>query len=118
MRHRVRRVLPITGDVLVQTGATVKAREVVARTFMPGDVTPLNLANQMSLSPGEVAGAMLKRVGDSVEKGEVLARSKGMFGFFKSECVSPASGTIESISDVTGQIMIRAPHSRSRSLLT
>ncbi len=107
MRHRVRRVLPISGDVLVQPGAMVKARDVVARTYMPGDVTPVNLANQMSLSPGEVASAMLKRVGEAVVKGEPLARSKGMFGFFKTEFAAPASGSIESISDVTGQVMIR-----------
>ncbi|HVJ68628.1 MAG TPA: hypothetical protein VM510_11615 [Caulifigura sp.] len=107
MRHRVRRVLPISGDVLVQKGATVKARDVVARTFMPGDITPVNIANQMSLSPSEVGGVMLKRVGDQVAKGEILARSKGMFGLFKTEFASPASGTIESISDVTGQLMIR-----------
>jgi hypothetical protein len=107
MRHRVRRVLPISGDVLVAEGAKVQARDVVARTFMPGDVTPVNLANQMSLSPGEVAGAMLKKVGEPVTKGETLARSKGMFGFFKTEFAAPTSGTIESISDVTGQVMIR-----------
>lgn len=107
MRHRVRRVLPISGDVLVAVGAKVKARDVVARTFMPGDVTPINLANQMSLSPGEVAGAMLKKPGETVAKGEVLARSKGMFGFFKNEFASPSVGTIESISDVTGQVMLR-----------
>ena len=107
MRHRVRRVLPISGDVLVAEGAKVQARDVVARTFMPGDVTPVNLANQMSRSPGEVAGAMLKKVGEPVTKGETLARSKGMFGFFKTEFAAPTSGTIESISDVTGQVMIR-----------
>ncbi len=107
MRHRVRRVLPISGDVLVVRGAIVKARDVVARTYMPGDVTPVNVASQMSLSPGEMAGAMLKRIGDSVAKGETLARAKGMFGFFKTEFSSPAAGTIESISDVTGQVMLR-----------
>jgi len=107
MRHRVRRVLPISGDVLVSVGSQVKARDVVARTYMPGDVTPVNLANQMSLSPSEVAGAMLKKVGDPVAKGETLARSKGMFGFFKTEFAAPTAGTIESISDVTGQLMIR-----------
>jgi len=107
MRLRVRRVLPISGEVLVSSGEKVEARQVVARTFMPGDVTPVNIANQMSLSPSEVAGAMLKNVGDPVTKGEVLARSKGMFGFFKTEFAAPTSGTIESISDVTGQVMIR-----------
>jgi hypothetical protein len=109
MRHRVRRVLPIAGKVLATVGQRVQARDVVARTDMPGDVTPVNLANQMSLSPSELPGVMLKRVGETVSKGEPLARSRGLFGFFKAEVPSPASGTIESISDVTGQVMIRGP---------
>ena len=41
VRHRVRRVLPIVGEVLVKTGDRVSAEQVVAETFMPGDITPL-----------------------------------------------------------------------------
>ena len=40
--HRVRRILPIKGDVLVNLGDTVDAEQVVAQTFMPGDVEPVN----------------------------------------------------------------------------
>ena len=42
--HRVRRQLPIPGDVLVKVGDRVDAQDVVAQTHMPGDVTPLNIA--------------------------------------------------------------------------
>jgi hypothetical protein len=103
----VRRVLPIPGDVLVKAGDRVNAQTVVARTYMPGDITPVNLANQLSLGPAEAPGALLKKEGERIEKGEPLARTKGLFGFFQSEFASPAGGTIESISSVTGQLMIR-----------
>ena len=43
-RYRARRVLPIAGEVLVTVGDTVQARDVVARTELPGDITPINLA--------------------------------------------------------------------------
>ena len=70
IRHRVRRVLPITGDVLVEVGARVNAQDVVARTHMPGDITPINLANKLSMPPSDVPECMLKVKGDRVEVGE------------------------------------------------
>ncbi len=107
MRYRCRRILPIPGDVLVETGTTVEAQQVVAQTFMPGDITPLNMANLLSLPPADVVECMLKQEGDTVEVGDALARTKGIFGFFKSEYRSKVAGTIESISGVTGQLIIR-----------
>lgn len=106
--HRCRRLLPIPGEVLRQLGESVSARDVVAQTFMPGDVTPLNLANQMSLAPADVPGSMLKREGERIEVGEPLARTKGLFGMFQSDYRSKVAGTVESISHVTGQVLIRA----------
>ena len=106
-RHRVRRVLPIHGSVLKQVGDCVAATDVVAETFMPGDVHPLNVANILSLPPSDVPECMLKSVGDTVAVGDTLAETKGMFGWFKSSCDSRAAGTIETISDVTGQVIVR-----------
>lgn len=107
IRHRVRRLLPISGDVLVQSGDRVNARDIVAQTFMPGEVTPLNLANALNMPAADVVASMLKQEGDRVEVGDVLARTPGIFGLFKSEYKSKAAGTIESISPVTGQVIIR-----------
>ncbi len=107
VRHRARRVLPIPGEVLVSMGDRVAARDVVARTFMPGDVTPLNLANQLSLAPADVPACMLKQQGDRVAVGDVLARTRGIFGLFKTEYAAKSAGTIESISATTGQVILR-----------
>lgn len=106
-RYRTRRVLPLEGDVLVQAGQSVAARDVVARADLPGDVTPLNLANLLSLPPGDVPRAMLKQPGERVEVGDVLARTAGIFGFFKSEYTAKSAGAIESVSPVTGQVLLR-----------
>jgi hypothetical protein len=105
--HRVRRVLPIPGEVLAKVGDAVTARQVVARTFMPGDITPVNMANLLSVPPGDVPECMLKKEGDRVEVGDPLAQTKGLFGMFKSVQKSPAAGTIETVSGVTGQVIIR-----------
>ena len=105
--HRSRRLLPIPGDVKIEAGATVSASDVVAETFMEGDVTPMNIANRLGCSPADVPELMIKPEGSSVTKGESIARSKGIFGMFKSEVAAEADGTIESISASTGQLMIR-----------
>lgn len=105
--HRVRRVLPIAGEVLVKAGATVAARDVVARAAMPGDLTPMNVASLLSAQPADVPGFMLKKEGERVEQDETIARTRGIFGMFKAECRAKASGVIESISGTTGQVIIR-----------
>jgi hypothetical protein len=105
--HRVRRVLPISGDVLVAAGDAVAARDVVAQTFVPGDITPLNLSKLLSLQPADVPACMLMSEGEEVRVGDVLARTKGIFGRFKQDYVSTVAGTLESISGVTGLVIVR-----------
>jgi len=105
--HRARRLLPISGEVRVSVGDMVVASDVVAETFMDGDITPMNMANRLSCPAGDVASLMLKQIGESVEQGAPIARSKGIFGAFKTEVVSDATGTIEQVSSVTGQLMLR-----------
>lgn len=105
--YRARRVLPVPGEVLVKAGQAVTARDVVARAFIPGDVTPLNIAHMLSVSPGDVPGLMLKKEGDAVQLEEPLARTKGFFGLFQAQATAKVAGTIESISHVTGQVLIR-----------
>ena len=106
-RHRVRRLLPIPGEVLVRVGDRVEAQQIVAQTFVPGPVTPVNIAKMLSMPAVDVPSCMQKQVGDQVAIGDILARSKGIFGRFRQEYASSASGTIESISEVTGQIIVR-----------
>ena len=106
-RHRVRRILPIHGEVLKSIGNRVEAPDVVAETFMPGNITPVNVANMLSMPPADVPECMLLSEGDEVEEGTVLAQTKGIFGMFKSTCASRVSGTIETVSNVTGQVIIR-----------
>lgn len=106
-RYRTQRLLPMRGNVLKRTGEHVGAEDVVARSDQPGNVTPLNLANALGVSPADVPRVLFKREGDSVREGELIARTNGIFGLLKSSYHSPVSGTIESISHVTGQVIVR-----------
>ncbi|MFW5782090.1 MAG: hypothetical protein ACOCWO_02230 [Candidatus Muiribacteriaceae bacterium] len=101
------RRLPLKGDILVKEGDKVKSDQVVARTELPGNPVPLNVVNVLSISPEELHDIMLKKEGDEVEKGEMIAESRGLFGFFRTPVHSPVTGTIENVSNVTGQVIFR-----------
>lgn len=103
------RLLPLKGDVMVKKGDVVKAEDVVARTFLPGNIEPKNIANILSVPPKEIRTVMLKKEGDKVEKGEPIALNSSFFGLFKTKVPSPITGTLESISEITGQVMLREP---------
>lgn len=101
------RRLPLNGEVLVHQGQTVKGEDIVARTALPGDVSTVNVAGLLGVPAEDVKSLMLKKVGDPINKDEILAQSKGFFGIFKSTVKSPITGTVESISDITGQVILR-----------
>lgn len=103
------RRLPLKGTVVVKTGDSVKAEDVVARTELPGNVQPVKAASILGVHQQDLREFMLKKEGDPVEKDEIIATSKSFFGLFKSHCRSPVTGTVESVSDVTGQVILREP---------
>ncbi len=104
-----KRQLPLEGEVLVEIGAKVTAEDVVAKADLPGNVQLLNVANLLSVPPEEISEYMLKLEGETVSQDEIIATTKGLFGLFKSQARSPIVGTIESISGVTGQVILREP---------
>ena len=109
-RHRCRRVLPIPGEVLVRVGDRVEPRDPVAQTQLPGVIVPINLAQRLGVPPGEIPTLMAGRpVGTVVRAGERLAESAGLFGWFRRSFDCPVDGTIEVVSGVTGQVMVRGP---------
>lgn len=104
---RNERRLPIEGEVIVQVGDRIEAEDVVAKASLPGNVQLVNIANLLSIPTEDINEYMLKKEGDPIEKDEIIGETKGLFGLFKSQARAPVDGTIESISDVTGQVIIR-----------
>lgn len=104
--QRVRR-LPIKGEVLVNVGDHVDPNSVVARAMLPGLLQTIRLAEKLGIEANEAPKMTSLKVGDPIEKDQVIAETKGFFGFFKNQVVSEYSGTVEAISDVTGNILVR-----------
>lgn len=101
------RRLPLLGKVTVAVGDRVRSRDVVARTDLPGKVYALNASGIMNVLETDVPALMQKKAGDAVAKGELLAKSPGIFGLFRSELTSPLDGVIDAVSDRTGRVMLR-----------
>ncbi len=106
--HRDRR-LPILGEVTVKKGQTVSATDIVAKTELPGNVQTVNVANILGLLPEDLERSLVKHEGETIQKGEVLALNKSFFGLFTSRVQSPVTGTIETVSKVTGNVILREP---------
>lgn len=102
-----RRILPLKGEVVVEVGDMVTPDTVVARTDLPGNVEPMNIANVLGVPPEDVPECMLKKEGEPVQRGETIGLTKSFFGLFKSEAKSKIDGTVESISSITGQVLLR-----------
>ena len=101
------RRLPLKGSVESKVGERVKPNDIVAKTDLPGNVQMINVANQLNIDASDINQCMIKTTGESIHKNDLIAETKGIFGFFKSSVLSPVDGTIETISDVTGQVVLR-----------
>ncbi len=109
--HLVRR-LPLKGQVLVAPGDTVTSETVIARAEMPGNLHLVRVAQLLNLEPSELAGHLLVQPGQTVQAGDLLAQTKGLWGLFKSEVKAPLSGTVDDISLTSGALRLREPARR------
>ena len=107
-----KRLLPIPGVVLVQEGESVSSDKVVARAELPGKVHVVNVVNLLGILPEDLKEFMVKREGERVEQGQVLAENKPLIKWFKSTVFSPITGSVETISNSTGQVLLREPPRR------
>jgi len=101
------RRLPLKGQVHVKVGETVSQETIVASTELPGKPVPLNASVRLGVNPGELPECMLKQEGDRVAEDECLALALSFFGWVKTPLISPINGTLDSVSGVSGQIILR-----------
>jgi hypothetical protein len=109
---RKRRLLPIPGTVMVAQGDHVKATTVVAQTELPGKVHSVNVANLLGIAPDEIRDYLLRKEGEPVQKDDVIAENKPFIKFLKTEVRAPIQGTVDTVSTVTGLLLVREPPRR------
>ncbi|OIN99352.1 MAG: hypothetical protein AUJ51_13070 [Elusimicrobia bacterium CG1_02_56_21] len=104
-----KRLLPIPGKVMAAMDQQVDSLDIVAQTELPGKVFSVNVANRLSVGPAEIEAFMVKKEGDFVKKGEIIAENKPFLKWFQNSVDSPVEGTVETVSFVTGQVLLREP---------
>ncbi|MBN1427029.1 MAG: hypothetical protein JXB07_01510 [Anaerolineae bacterium] len=107
--RRLRR-LPPTGIPKISLSQPVKALDVVAIAEMPNNFRVLKLDKQLRTEPKYAETFMIRRVGDMVQKGEVLAIRKISLGLRKLRVVSPIDGRIVHMEN--GQVVIEGERQR------
>jgi hypothetical protein len=106
--QRARR-LPIKGEVSVKVGDKVRHDTVVARAMLPGILQTIRLAEKLGVEAREVPAFFKLKVGDPIEAGQQIAETPGFFGLFKQPVLSDFAGVVETVSEVTGHVLIREP---------
>lgn len=101
------RKLPIPGEILVDVGDRVSSDTIVARTEVPGDPVLVKVTLLLGVDNDEIRDFMTKREGDPVKAGEIIGKYRMLFGIINRQVTSPIDGVIESVSDVSGQAIIR-----------
>ena len=104
---RKERRLPMKGKVFVEVGQEVNFTDTIAEMLSPGEPFVLNAAQSLGIQKEDVRRYMQKEVGDAVEKGEPLCGYNAFFGLMKNWVNSPIDGFVETISDISGQIIVR-----------
>ncbi len=101
------RRLPIPGEVLHKVGDTVNYDTKVARTEISGEPEIVKVAMTLGVEAEDMGRYMLKKTGDAVKEGENIAFYTALFGLIKKNAPSPKDGVVESVSEVTGQVIVR-----------
>lgn len=107
---RTRRVPP-GATITVERHNRVNATDVVATADVSGQMVSVDAAALLGVAKGRILDYLAVGIGDRVSDGQVIGRRDALMGIFKTVLVSPLNGTVESVSRVSGHLMIReTPH--------
>lgn len=105
------RRLPVLGKVFVKVNDEVEFTTPIAEAMVQGDPYVLSVASQLGVENNAINDYIKKKQGDNVKKDEKIAGFDAFFGLWKNWVTAPIDGYIESISNVSGQVVIREhPH--------
>lgn len=101
------RKLPIQGKVFVKEGDKVTSNQIVAQATITGDPYLVDAATRLGIVAESLPELMVKQIGEEIKEGDLLCRYSMFFGLMKRDVLCPVNGQVESVSNVTGRIVIR-----------
>lgn len=100
------RQIPGVGQSLVKEGEMVAPSDIIARYEASSGQRLVKLASVLKVRGNQVHKYLVKKVGDRIYRGEVIATKKGLLGVGKKQLISPADGILDSLLP-DGSIMIK-----------
>ena len=104
---RKTRRLPVKGEVVVDIGAHVEPATVVAKVDLPGTLAVVKAAPLLGCAPEQLKQFCLVAENDVIKKEQIIAERSVFFGFYTNRAKSPIDGTLEYISQLSGNIGVR-----------
>lgn len=92
----IERRLPRPGTIRVRAGQRVESFDVIGQATAPDEWAVVDVMQALALRDSDLSQVMLVKEGETVEKGQVIARAgSGLLG--KRQCRAPAGGTVAAI---------------------
>ncbi|MCL4464819.1 MAG: hypothetical protein M1401_02095 [Chloroflexi bacterium] len=104
---RLARLLPCPGEVLVSRGRVIRQEEIVARAEPSRWPFTLPVAALLGEEGKDVSSFLLKRPGEEVAEGEVVAAKRGLFGRTTATCRCPVAGMVLDFRAEEGLLVVR-----------
>ncbi len=106
IEFELERKFPGTCKTAVKTGEAVDPESVIAHCEISAGKRLIKIAHELGVSAGSVQKHLLRKIGDRIYRGEIIARRGGIIGIGKKEIKSPADGVITEI-DANGDIIVK-----------
>lgn len=115
-RGRLRRWRRWSGDYAVcavQPGAMVAAGHNVATIYRKGRVRAIDVAGALGITPEQVTKVLIRRLGEEVVEGDLLAEQRLLLGGRRRRIFSPAGGQLLYASASSGLVYVSGPPSEA-----
>lgn len=96
--------LPKEGEILVTESQAVSVGDLLAKGENP-QLVSLEVSRLFKVKPQQVKKLLIKKIGEEVKAGEVVAQKKSFFS--KSSLKSPISGILEKMDEERGTLFIK-----------
>lgn len=102
---------PKNSKIFVKESDRVEPGTILAEGKDEGEKETLTIASVLRISPDQIFKVLLKKLGDKVNQGEVIAQKSGIFK--KTVLKSPITGRIVEVSKSLGEITLAAKKKRA-----
>lgn len=106
IEFELERKYPGTCKSAIKVGEKVDPESIIAHCEISAGKRLIKIAHVLGVSSKNVQKYLLRKIGDRIYTGEIIARKGGLIGLGKKEIKSPADGVITEI-DANGDIIVK-----------